>query len=287
MTSPVSARNSARFLRGLISTFTYPRALLGNYGLPKLAYDTPERRERGLTILLPGIEGQSSLSHSVVNGLIDGGVKVAIEIFDWTFNVKPAMFNLWMPNRNARLAASIAEKICDYQDLYPGRDVTLVGHSGGGAMIPKILEALPNGREITRAVMIAPAISPRYDLSCALQAISDRIYHVRSPLDLYFLGFGTMAVGTLDRKHCPSAGNRGFRLPEETETEKHQLYSDKFHQIDYSIKMLKDWHYGGHLSCMNRVFVEKHIAPLLTQVPPAAVEKVVPEKRILHEVATA
>ncbi|WP_339744127.1 hypothetical protein [uncultured Rubinisphaera sp.] len=287
MTSPVSARHSSRFLRGLISTFTYPRALLGNFRLPKLTYDTPKRRERGLTILLPGIEGQSSLSHSMVNGLTDGGVKVAIEIFDWTYNVKPAMFNLWMPNRNARLAASIAEKICDYQDQYPGRDVTLIGHSGGGAMIPKILEALPNGREIKRAVMIAPAISPRYDLSCALQSISDRIYHLRSPLDLYFLGFGTTAVGTLDRKYCPSAGNRGFKLPDETEAEKHRLYSDKFRQIDYSIKMLKDWHYGGHLSCMNRVFAEKHIAPLLTQVPTADVEQVVPENRILQEVATA
>ncbi len=287
MTTLVPVRNSTHFLRGLISTFNYPRALLGNFRLPKLDYDTPERRERGLTILLPGIEGQSSLSHSMVNGLSDGGVNEAIEIFDWTYNVKPAMFNLWMPNRNARLAASIAEKICDYQDQYPGRDVTLVGHSGGGAMIPKILEALPNGREIKRAVMIAPAISPRYDLSCALQSISDRIYHVRSPLDLYFLGFGTCAVGTLDRKHCPSAGNRGFCLPHETEGERYHLYREKFTQIDYSIKMLKDWHYGGHLSCMNRVFVEKHIATLLTQLPDIIMKPAIAEKKILQEAATA
>ena len=35
-------------------------------------------------------------------------------------------------------------------------------------------------------------------------------------------------------------------------------------EIRYHRRMLGDWHYGGHLSCLNRVFIERNIAPLVS-----------------------
>ncbi|MCG6157985.1 lysophospholipase [Rubinisphaera margarita] len=256
-----SAEVETRFRRGFRTTLSYPRALLGNYRLPELPYVTEERYARGLVLILPGIEGLSSLSHSLVHGLNDGGVSQALEIFDWTVTVKPGVFNLWLPNRSSRLAARIAEHIADYKAQHPDRPVSIIGHSGGGAMIPKTLEALAPGIEIESAVMIAPALSPGYDLAPALQRIRRQLFCYRSRLDWYFLGFGTWTMGTLDRRFGTSGGNRGFRVPCENDRERFEIYRQKYVEVPYRFSMIRDWHYGGHLSCMNRVFVERHIAP--------------------------
>ncbi len=257
------------FHRGFRATLSYPRALLGNYRLPDLPYLTEERYARGLVLILPGIEGLSSLSHSVAHGLNDGGVHRALEIFDWTVSVKPGVFNLWLPNRTSRLAARIAEHIGDYKAQYPDKPVSIIGHSGGGAMIPKALEALPPGIAVDSAVMIAPALSPGYNLAPALQRIERQLYCYRSRLDWYFLGFGTWTMGTLDRRFGTSAGNRGFILPPESDRERYEIYRQKYVEVPYRFSMLRDWHYGGHLSCMNRVFIERHIAPRIESVTQA------------------
>src|SRR5713226_2011842 len=48
---------------------------------------TPERLDKGLVLVLPGIEGESFLNHNIARGLADGGIRSAIEIFDWTTGV--------------------------------------------------------------------------------------------------------------------------------------------------------------------------------------------------------
>ncbi len=44
-------------------------------------------------------------------------------------------------------------------------------------------------------------------------------------------------------------------------------------EISYQFSMLKDWNTGGHLTCTNRRFVRKWIAPL---IDPASSREVVP-----------
>ena len=45
---------------------------------------TPQRLDRGLVMVLSGIEGQSRLNEDICRGLNDGGVNWAIELVDWT-----------------------------------------------------------------------------------------------------------------------------------------------------------------------------------------------------------
>ena len=61
------------------------------------------------------------------------------------------------------------------------------------------------------AVLLAPALSPEYDLTAALRAVSREMVVFWSPLDIFMLGMGTKVFGTADRVRTAGAGLVGFR----------------------------------------------------------------------------
>ena len=72
-----------RFARGCLSILGAVVHPLGRFSGPLLDnLRTAERLQRGLVLVLPGVEGESCLNHSIARGLADGGVEAAIEIFD-------------------------------------------------------------------------------------------------------------------------------------------------------------------------------------------------------------
>ena len=62
-------------------------------------------------------------------------------------------------------------------------------------------------------MLLAPALSPGYDLTAALRAVRREIVVFWSPLDLIVLGAGTRLFGTIDRVKTVGAGLVGFRVP--------------------------------------------------------------------------
>src|SRR4029079_11614400 len=94
--------------------------------------------------------------------------------------------------RNREQAREIAERIVAYQDRYPDRPVTLIGHSGGAAMAVRVLESLPDGRRSDQAVLLAGALSPDYDLSTALGRTERGITNFYSGGDVLYLVAGTL-----------------------------------------------------------------------------------------------
>jgi pimeloyl-ACP methyl ester carboxylesterase len=220
-----------------------------------------ERFERGLIVVLPGIEGRSFLNLAVVWGLDRGGVASAIETFDWTWWLFPIHpLNLRAKKRNRAMAAKLAQRICDYQDQYPGRPVTLVGHSGGGAITAWVLEALPAGRTITGCIQLAPAISPGYQLGPLLERLTRELVVFHSWGDWFFVGVGTWVVGTLDGVHTPSAGMRGYKGQV-----LEQRLDEKLRQMPYRWSWLKQFHLGEHFGCVHVLFVAETVAPIVCE----------------------
>lgn len=255
-----------RFIRGFFSSLRSLVMPLGRLLGWRLNYlKTPERMERGLVLVLPGIDGESFLNHDIARGLADGGVMAAIEIFDWTTGIFPLfVYHLCSWRRNLAWAARLAERIVAYQNAHPGRPVHLVGHSAGGAMAILAIERLPPGHTVTSAVLLVAAISHRYDLTRALEKTDHGIWNYHSRLDVFFLGLFTLVLGTVDRVHEVATGNVGFEPPKQLKSDGRAMYGTRLHDFPFRPAMMASFNFGEHLSAANRVFVAEWIAPLLT-----------------------
>ena len=177
-------------------------------------YRTAERLERGLVIVLTGIEGRSAINEDIMKGLDAGGVDWAIELYDWTAPLVP-LYNLRAEAHNRQKAKVLARRIARYRWDYPRRAIVLIGQSGGGAMAIWTAEALLGGQEIDGIVLLAAALSPDYHLEFALERTKRGIVSFHSSRDWMFLGLGTIIYGTMDGEHTASAGQVGFALPED------------------------------------------------------------------------
>ena len=101
---------------------------------------------------------------NIRQGLIDGGVECAIEVFDWSTGV--VLIDPMDLNANKRKAKALERRIIEeYQQGYPGRPVPLVGVSAGTGLIVWALEDLAPGRHVESAFLIAPSLRHKYDLS--------------------------------------------------------------------------------------------------------------------------
>ncbi|MBI3864267.1 MAG: hypothetical protein HY290_20480 [Planctomycetia bacterium] len=228
----------------------------------------PERAERGYAIVLPGVEGTSFHNISIARGLVDAEFPGAVEVRDWTTGHWPMfVYHLMALERNRREARAIAEQIVAYQDRYPGRPVSLVGHSGGAAMAVLVLESLPEDRRITQAVLLAAAIAPDHDLTTALSRTDRGITNFYSWGDVPHLVAGTLTLGTVDRKHTVSAGAGGFVVPTDVSAAGRELYATRLQQVPYRLEMVKSFNAGGHIGSTNRKFVTEWVAPRLAHSP--------------------
>lgn len=239
--------------------------MLGSGCIGPRDYCSAQRLDRGYTIVLPGIEGGSTISSGIVKGLVDGRVPTAIEIHDWTIGPSyvSAVVNLRNSAHNRNQAREIASKIVRYQNQYPGKPVYLIGHSGGGGIAVYTLESLPPGYEVSSTILLAPALSPDYDLRRALRRCQGTIYHFFSPYDVGFLKFGTSLAGTIDGQHTKAAGAVGFSMPWGLSREDRQLYATRLRQQRYTPKMADSGNPGSHLGWAKRRFVSDWLAPLI------------------------
>jgi pimeloyl-ACP methyl ester carboxylesterase len=227
---------------------------------------SPERADQGYTIVLPGVEGTSLQNINIARGLVDAGHPAAIEVRDWTTGSRALfVYHLVALERNRKQAQAIAAQIVAYQDQYPERPVTLIGHSGGAALAVLVLEALPPERSVSRAILLAAAISPDHDLSVALARTELGIVNFHSWGDVAHLVAGTSVLGTVDRQHSVSAGASGFHTPEHLTAPERDLYATRLVQIPYRLEMLKTFNMGGHLTPTNRKFVAEWVAPYVAE----------------------
>ncbi|HWA99759.1 MAG TPA: alpha/beta hydrolase [Pirellulales bacterium] len=219
-----------------------------------------DRLERGYTLVFPGIEGADPLNGNIARGIDWAGVPTAIEVVDWTTGIPPLLLaHLRWDWRNERQAARITQKIAAYQAEHPGKPVNLVGHSGGGAMCLLVLEQMPEGTQIDSVVLLAAAISPRYEIEPALAKTRRGIWNFYSPLDATLLLAGTTIAGTVDGRHTPAAGAIGFR-----DDDRRLVVLPKLQQIAYTPEMALRGHFGNHFGCCDPRFVQKYVGPVLS-----------------------
>lgn len=223
-------------------------------------YMTEERLERGLVILLTGIEGRSPLNEAICRGLGEAGVNYAIKLEDWTSPVGP-LLNLRMEMRNRDKAEKIARRITLYQWEHPGRPVFVVGQSGGGAMAVWVAEGMPSGQKVDGVILLAPALAPDYLLDMSLKRVDRGMVNFYSARDWMLLGIGTTVYGTMDGSHTSSAGRVGFDVPRAGSYR--PITFEKLLQIPWTEQMSRSGHTGGHLSTGSASFIAQYVVPFL------------------------
>ncbi len=230
--------------------FTTALWAIAGCGSSNQAFMTAEQQARGMVIILPGIEGESPLNHSIRQGLVKGGVRCAMPIYAWGNPIPVAGMLLnqtdFMGNRRA--GQRIAKMITDYQDSHPGAPVYIIGHSGGGGIAVFAAEAMPPGRKIDGIVLLSASISSSYNLTKALSRSEGGLVNFYNTADGALLGLGTAMFGNVDGGHGPSAGFVGF--------------NDKSHNKLFQISMSSVTNGFGdpHSASTRPSFIAKHVA---------------------------
>jgi hypothetical protein len=217
-------------------------------------WDTPRRRRRGLALILGGIEGPSLAQHAMAAGLLRGGWRGAVQIQRWNAGVPliRCMQNLMSARRHERESDAVVARIGEHLTANPATPVVLVTVSGGCWVAVRALEKLGAQRALAGAVLLAPAISPHYDLRAALAATRAGIVVVRSPYDFVLLGIGTILLGTSDRRFCRAAGQAGFHAKDARIVERVWRASDR-----------RRGYFGSHCTAIMPNFVAREITPWL------------------------
>jgi pimeloyl-ACP methyl ester carboxylesterase len=228
---------------------------------PNLVF--PDRLNKGYTLVLPGVGGDSAIDHGVIQGLQDANVQSAIELHNWTSGSWRPVYDLRSLERNRAESQTIAAKIVLYQEQHPGRPVYLIGYSGGGGVAVLVLEALPDDHQVARAILLGPTVACDYDLQSALTHTEHDLYNFYSPLDVPVLGALTVALGTTEGRHTLAAGAVGFQIPESLDAAARNAYQSRLVQQSYRLEMLADGHAGGHFGWRSRAFVAKYVGPLI------------------------
>jgi pimeloyl-ACP methyl ester carboxylesterase len=229
-------------------------------GCSPQVYVTPERLERGLVLVLTGIEGRSPLNQDICRGLDAGGVNWAIELVDWTSGVPGGfVINLRDEARNRRQAGEIADRIARYQTTYPNRPVVLVGQSGGGGIAAWTAEALKPDKSVDGVILLAASLSPGYPLEQALERSRRGIVSFHSRKDWIFLWAGTTVWGTMDGKHTSAAGRVAFDVPVRGQA---TLQYKKLFQIPLQPRGQAGY-IDPHIASSSREFVARYVAPLV------------------------
>lgn len=249
----------ARSKRGWLVYAFALAACLAVAGCNNQPYMSPDRLNRGLVIVLPGIEGRSGYNEAICRGLDGGGVSWAIELYDWTSPLG-ALYNLGAYDHNRRKASEIGWRISRYHHKYPGRPVVLVGQSGGAAMAVWTSEQLLPGESVDGIVLLAASLSPQYILDFALENSRRGIVSFHSKRDWVFLGVGTTVYGTMDGRHTWSAGQVGFDSPAIDES---LAAYRKLFQVGWRSEMAEAGFSGGHLTSGAENFVSRYVAPII------------------------
>ena len=242
---------------GFASLMRVPVCPLGRFvrGRAK-KLDDPAEQRRGLTVILPGIQGRSFAEYDLALGLAAGGVAGRIAVFDWTsgwfFRAVDHLRNRTLHEAGGRdLAATIVE----HRERFPSAPVRVLGYSGGASIALKGLARLPPGVTVTRTVLLAPACSARVNAAALADRCDEGIDAICSRLDWPILVGLLTALGTTDGRHRPGAGWRGFDVADAA--------GGSFREHHWRPEWCRAFHYGGHFGCVNRIFAAERLAPLL------------------------
>lgn len=207
---------------------------------------------------LPGVSGELPTQQGWFSALKDGGVVADMEAFNWTDHLG-WIGALQAYRHNQDQAQKVADRIAERERADPDQPVLMSASSGGTGVALWALERLPQGMQVDSVVLIAPAVSPGYDMTAALRHVSGQMYVVTSPMDVVVLGAATTVFGTTDGVHSAAAGQGGFRMPPGADP----VQYEKVTTMPWRLEWAAHGNFGGHVGGVSPLFARDVLAPVL------------------------
>ncbi len=198
----------------------------------------------------------------LTKAVADCGLPLCVERVDWSHGTCRIFADLHRRSHQRAKGQCLAQQVLAYRQAHPGSRVCLVGHSSGAAVVLAAAECLPPG-SVNRIILLAPAVSPAYDLRPALACACEGIDSFHSGRDC--ISFLLSCVGTADGHLTCSAGRGGFR-PAPSCPEDAPLYQ-RLRQYPWQQGFGGMGNHGGHFGWTSCEFLRACVVPLLCGAP--------------------
>jgi hypothetical protein len=240
-----------------------PAPAWAEIGLSRSAAERDASGPQGLVLVADGVGGFDLCGAGLAHAMGAEKTPHSILVFPWGHGFGRWLADLTDVSNRDAMARRMADSIARFKDARPAGPVFVVAKSGGSGVVVKALELL-DPHAVERAILLAPAVSPGYDLTDALRAVRSEMVVFWSPLDLIILGAGTRIFGTIDRIRTASAGLVGFKKPDGGLNGDCQCQPyDKLRQVRWRPQMAATGYLGGHLGPDSPLFLRRYIVPLL------------------------
>jgi pimeloyl-ACP methyl ester carboxylesterase len=179
-----------------------------------------------------------------------------VRVISWGAPTPMFFMNFATKSIHDEAEQKLAQRISQWHQTHPAGTIDLIGHSAGGGVVLGALAQLGPETKVSNAILLAPSVSPTYDLRPALSHVEKTLHVFHSDRDTTFLSWRTSNFGTYDRIKTKAAGNTGFVG---------ELPADRVVQHPYDPNWRDLGNDGGHFGTMAREFDEQVIEPLLHQ----------------------
>jgi pimeloyl-ACP methyl ester carboxylesterase len=234
-------------------------ALLGSAGAAGGQGPAPQRVAQGVVIVCDGSGDYRTLSAGLACAVTDAGLPLYVETFVWSHGRGRVVRDHADHRNHVAKGAALAERVCAWRRCYPGLKIYLAAHSAGNAVVLAAAERLPPNT-VDRIVLLAPSVSPGYDLRPALASSREGIDAFCSDRDRFVLDVCMRIVGTADGGRGPAAGRVGFR-PVVCNPGDAALYT-RLRQHTWHPTVSWTGHAGGHYGNNRACFVSAYVLPL-------------------------
>jgi len=243
----------------LIAVSPFPLASLGLLLSCTGPVQGQERQALGIVFVCDGSGDFRTVSTSLSQAIRETGLSLAVETVVWSHGYGRYIKDHVDHQNHLVMGRSLAERVLCYRRYYPHLRIYLIGHSAGCAVVLAAAEVLPPDT-VDRIVLLAPSVSPQYDLRPALASAREGIDAFVSERDRFILGLCMRIVGTADGKRGAAAGRVGFRPAICTPTDA-ALYG-RLRQHPWQAGVLWTGHLGGHYGTNRICFTQAYVLPL-------------------------
>jgi len=209
---------------------------------------------KGIVYVLDGAGGVALFSSVVRHTL--AALPYEVQRFNWGVGFGKLLSDLTNLGNIQTRAAELSRLISEYRAAHVGHQVFIVAKSAGSAVALMALMDLPP-ETVDRVILLSPAVSPSFNLEQVLHAVRRDLVSFWSPLDLLFLGWGTMLFGTADGVFGKSAGLTGFKTNGDP--------IEKLKQIKWQPAMMRTFNFGDHWGTSMPPFIRQYVLPLLAE----------------------